>query len=77
MFRVIKKIRSWWYERTRNMDVLVLWPELCKLCDDPNHARQVFMIHVMQDPAWQDLGYDEIVRRVEALTTPENSVWHR
>lgn len=55
-------------ERRRQIDLQILWPTLKERARDLDHAKAAFAYHCLNDPAWQPLGEDEIMRRIEALT---------
>lgn len=60
-------LRSHWQARQRAIDLDVLWPACRANAPDLDHARAVFALHAFHDPAWLALGYDEVVRRIDAL----------
>jgi hypothetical protein len=59
---------SYFNERRRRIDIDILWPSCVALAPDIDHAKAAFAMHAFNDPAWQCLGHDEIVRRIEELT---------
>lgn len=56
-----------WYWQLRRIDLLFLWPSCRDNADDLDHARAAFALHAFHDHAWQWLGVDEIIRRIDRL----------
>ena len=78
MLVVFRALRKWWYARCRRIDLDILWP-IClrahssvdtsntRIEYDLDHALAAFAYHCFNDPAWLELGEDELVRRIDAL----------
>jgi hypothetical protein len=60
-------ISGWWWAHLRRIDLQILWPTCKREAHDLDHARAVFAVHAFNDPAWQALGEEEIIRRIDAL----------
>ena len=56
-----------WYAHCRRLDVQLLWPSCKAGATSLDYAKCAFALHAVNDRAWQVLGGDEIVRRVDAL----------
>lgn len=67
---VWRALRAWWRARQRKLDVEILWPQLCLAADDLENAKRAFAWHACTDPAWLELGPDEIRRQVQSLSSP-------
>jgi hypothetical protein len=62
------KLRNWYWARCRAMDMDVLWPTCVAMSPDIDHARAVFMVHAMRDPAWIDFyGEQQLIEEVGKL----------
>lgn len=67
-------ILSWWRARQRAIDVQILWP-ICQSeakarfpADQAlDYAKAAFAYHAYHDRAWQILGEEEIIARIDAL----------
>jgi hypothetical protein len=49
---MLKWIGKWWRKRQRNIDIKILWPACKKQALTLDMARNVFIVHAMDDPAW-------------------------
>ena len=67
MIVLYRAISKWWYARCRRIDLDILWPICRKGANDIDHAMAAFATHCFNDPAWLDLGEDELIRRMDAL----------
>ncbi|HEX5211637.1 MAG TPA: hypothetical protein VFW22_07880 [Pseudolabrys sp.] len=56
-----------WRAHQRAIDLEILWPVCRKQASDLDHAKAAFAVHAFHDPAWLNLGEEEIIRRIEAL----------
>jgi hypothetical protein len=56
---LVALILRWWRARQRRIDLEILWPSL-KAAADFNRAKAAFMRHALLDPAWLELGEDEL-----------------
>jgi hypothetical protein len=57
-----------WHARQRAIDLDILWPSCRDQATTLDHARAAFAVHAFNDPAWIELGEDEIYRRIYELT---------
>lgn len=57
-------------ERRRAIDLETLWPACVSNAQDLDHAKAAFAFHAFSDPAWQCLGREEIMRRIDTLACP-------
>lgn len=55
------------HARQRKIDVDMLWPKIKELTRDLDHAREVFLIHAMIDPAWKDFQYLDLIAFVRTM----------
>lgn len=53
-------IIKWWRWRQRSIDMTELWPQICRAAPDLDTARNMFVIHCLIDPAWQEFDADEL-----------------
>jgi hypothetical protein len=60
-------LRTWWRARQRKLDLEVLWPQLRDNAGTPIHAKVAFAAHVLTEPAWLELGEEEIARVIDGL----------
>ena len=67
MIVVFRALRKWWYARCRRIDLDILWPICLRGANDLDHALAAFAIHCFSDPAWLELGEDELIRRIDVL----------
>jgi hypothetical protein len=67
MMGLVALIRLWWQRRQRAIDMDILWPACCAQAPDLDHAKAAFAMHAFNDPAWQALGDEEIVRFIDRL----------
>ena len=56
-----------WHARQRAIDLQILWPSCKQVAHDLDHAKAAFAFHAFHDPAWLELGEDEICKRIDAL----------
>lgn len=69
MLWLIKRAIEWWHARQRDRDMYHLWAECKELSGNVLPvARDMFVVHALEDPAWAKLGEAEIRRRLEELT---------
>jgi hypothetical protein len=66
MWRHLNPAAAWW-RRQRKTDLEVLWVALKAASPTIKEARAAFLNHCIQDPAWHDLSYAEIVSLIEHL----------
>lgn len=65
---VFLALRAWWRARVRRLDLEILWP-LCRAgARDIDYARAAFAIHAFNDPAWRELGEDELIAFIDRLS---------
>lgn len=65
---MLNRLKRWWNRRLRKIDIDILWPTVCRRCqDDPEGARNVFHLHVCMDPAWMDLTEQEQTQIIAKL----------
>jgi hypothetical protein len=55
----------WWRALQRRIDLEILWPSLKAQAPDLDHAKAGFAVHAFHDPAWLELGSEEIIRRID------------
>lgn len=60
-------IRGWWRARQRAIDITSLWPACLELTVNREDARALFGLHVLQDPAWLELGEEKLHDLLERL----------
>ena len=63
-------IRVWWRARQRRLDTQILWPICVQGANDLDHAKAAFAMHAFNDPAWLELGEDEIIQVIDRLKAP-------
>ena len=56
------------YAISRQMDLVVLWPDLRDRAVHIEQAKVAFQVHTDVDPAWAGIPEDEIYRIIENLT---------
>lgn len=64
---MIRWVIRWWHARQRAIDLEILWPSCRDQAPDLATAQVAFTMHAFNDPAWQELGSDEIILRVGQL----------
>ena len=57
----ISFVRSWWKKRQRKIDLEILWPICLAKTENYNDAEFAFMLHAVNDSAWDDLSTKEIL----------------
>ena len=61
----------WYHRRQREYDEKYLWPAICKQADEAGmtiwHARNAFLIHALNNPAWIELGEMETRKYIRLL----------
>jgi hypothetical protein len=67
MIVVFTAIRKWINARRRRIDIDILWPICVRGANDLDHAKAAFAVHCFNDPAWQELGEDAIIRFIDRL----------
>lgn len=60
-------IQSWWCARQRRIDLEILWPICRDGANDLDHAKAAFAVHAFNDPAWLELGEDEIFNIIDGF----------
>lgn len=60
-------IKRWWHTRQRALDLQILWPQCVKLAPDLDHAKAAFAVHAMNDPAWLELGRNQVLNFINEL----------
>jgi hypothetical protein len=60
-------IARWWHARMRRIDLEILWPTCKEEAYDLDHAKAAFAVHAFNDPAWLELGRDELMARIDEL----------
>lgn len=60
-------IKRWWHARQRTIDMEILWPQCVELAPDLDHAKAAFAVHAMNDPAWLELGRDQVLNFIDEL----------
>lgn len=61
-------LMRWWHARQRAIDMQLLWPQCRALAEDLDHAKAAFAVHVFNDPAWLELGRDNVFRFIDELS---------
>jgi hypothetical protein len=61
-------LRNWWWARQRAMDLRILWPSCKELAPNLDKAKQAFMMHAINDPAWVRHYGEKLWEAVNALT---------
>jgi hypothetical protein len=56
---------GWWDQRSRDLDLHILWPSFKRQAKTLEQARTGFLIHMASDPAYFNMTEDEIRRFVE------------
>jgi hypothetical protein len=64
---VWRLILSWWRRRQRQLDLDLLWPLCVHGANDLDHAKAAFAVHAFNDPAWLELGEDNIIALIDRL----------
>ncbi len=64
---MIRWLRNKWYAQKRDIDIKILWPSCVAQAKDIHHAKAAFAAHAFNDPAWDSLGHDGIVRVIDNL----------
>lgn len=60
-------ILGFWYNRTRKLDLEILWPICKKQAKDLDSAKAAFAVHAYNDPGWLFLGKDNIYKIIDEL----------
>ena len=47
-----ERLRDWWWQRQRNMDLNYLWPACKEQADTLAKAKAVFAMHAFRDACW-------------------------
>jgi len=68
---MIGRIVAWWYRRQRDMDMQILWPACVANARNIDHARSAFLLHAVNDRAWQSLGAKRMARIIANLEEPQ------
>jgi hypothetical protein len=63
----MKWLLNWWRARQRRIDLEILWPACKNEAPNLDLAREAFIRHALNDPAWLPLKSDEIIRLVFEL----------
>jgi hypothetical protein len=61
-------IVAWWHARQRRIDLDILWPICRREANDLDHAKAAFAVHAYRDPAWLELGEDDLFAFIDRLT---------
>lgn len=51
----------------RKVDLLILWPSICKAAPSKREAKRAMLVHMQMDPAWSDYTTMELVEVIESL----------
>jgi hypothetical protein len=65
---VWRLIVAWWHARQRRIDLDILWPICRREANDLDHAKAAFAVHAYHDPAWLELGEDDLFAFIDRLT---------
>jgi hypothetical protein len=60
-------IRTWWRARQRAIDLKILWPLCVAGAADLDYAKAAFTLHAWNEPAWRELGADELLAFIDQL----------
>ena len=69
-------IRGWWRARQRAIDLKILWPLCVAGAADLDYAKAAFTLHAMNDPAWRELGEDELLSFIDQLGPHASATAH-
>lgn len=59
---------KWWRKRQRAIDLQILWPVCVQKAPDINIARRAFMLHCINDSAWNiDFTEEELRAYIDKL----------
>lgn len=64
---ILQAIRSFWRAHQRRIDLQILWPVCREEANDLDHAKAAFAVHAYHDPAWLELGEDELFAFIDRL----------
>jgi len=67
---IFKRLGDWWANRQRRIDLDLLWPVICANAKGEEHARALFYVHAMMDPAWRRLDMPAVIRTIRTLPYP-------
>jgi hypothetical protein len=67
MLVALLAVRSWRRARIRKLDLEILWPACRQGAADLDYAKAAFAVHAFKDPAWLELGHDELVEFIDRL----------
>lgn len=57
-----------WHQRQRQLDIDILWPACRNGTADISIAREAFLWHAANEPAWQALSETEFNKIIDGLT---------